>query len=152
RGGTHWTAPAACAVAQEVVLEVGDARLLCLPGPPRRARGADMDLADLLNVWDASRFADLIPEVRPMLDRPTAARPTLYFGTSFGTRPIQVLTDAGAIRDVTRVNYFHAGQRSDRSRLARARLVVLEQSQAPFITANLTELAEELELRLDLEP
>jgi hypothetical protein len=147
RGGTHWTEAAACSVAQALVATLlPDNPLRCPLGALRRAEGVDMDLANLINIWNPSRFADLIPDVKPVLTKPTAAQPIVYIGSSFGGRLIQILTDAHAIRDVTRAIYFRRAQadKFDWSRVLKARLVVLEQSQGPLVTANLTEFAEEL--------
>jgi hypothetical protein len=153
RGGTHWTEPAACAVAQRLVEAVApEAVLRCALGPARRAHGTDMDLAVLINVWDATRFADRIPTLKASLAAPLAGgpRPAVVIGTSFAGRLIEILTGAGVVRGVTRAMYFRSDQaaRFDWSKVLRARLVVLEQSQGPFVTVNLTEFLGELERRV----
>jgi hypothetical protein len=153
RGGTHWTDAGACEVTKLIFRRmsgVGDARLVCDLGPAAPAYRVDADPAGLVNIWDNSRFIDMIPASRPSLSQPLDGGPrnALIVGTSFSAQIIRALTGAGAVDDVERLVYYrHTDARKAKwSRMLRAKhLVIFEQWQWAYITANISEFMDDLE-------
>jgi hypothetical protein len=159
RGGTHWTHAAACSVSQAIVDRVvsqerspiagAKPRLTCALGPARPADGIDMDIAGLTNLWDPARFRDLISQVNPRLTARLPAGPlsTLVIGTSFSEHLVDNLSRARVIKKVERITYYRHAKDVDLSfqhDVARRGLVILEQSQAPFLTINVCEFVDDL--------
>ncbi len=153
RGGTHWTDAAACATAQRLVEVVAPAaKLICSIGAAEPAHGVDMDLAELINVWDVSRFREAIPVVNAALAAPLPGgpRPTLVNGTSFSAHLIRLLSQAGVMGNVVRTSYFRTDQTGafDWSRVLQSKLIIFEQSQWSFVTVNVTDFLDALERRV----
>ena len=157
RGGTHWTYPAACSVAQVIVdrifgradLEAEKSPLRCALGRAELARGTDIDIAQLSNVWDISRFRDLIPSVRPRLSVkfPGVPPSTLVVGTSFSSHLIDLLRRASAVKSVRYLEYYRHTNASGidwQGDVAQRSLIVLEQSQGSSLTANSSEFVDDL--------
>jgi hypothetical protein len=158
RGGTHWTYAAACSVAQVMVKGITgrpalrrteQSPLLCKLGRSELARGTDVDIAQLSNLWDISPFRDFIPTVRPRLSGRIAGGPpsTLVIGTSFSQHLIDLLQRAGAIKNVKYFEYYRHPRASEldwRGDVAHRGLIVLEQSQGSSLTANTSEFVDDL--------
>lgn len=154
RGGTHWTDAAACEVAglafAQLRAAAGGARLHCELGPSAPAQGVAADLANLINVWDNRRFLDPIPSVTASLSGGLKGRPERAWvvGTSFSEMLIESLQSARAIGSVKRhVYYRHQNARSIKweRELKAAKVVILEQCQWSFMTANNSEFLDDLE-------
>jgi hypothetical protein len=153
RGGTHWTNAGACEVTKLLVdrlSDTGGAKLICGLGPAAPAHRVDADLAGLINVWDNSRFLDMIPSSEPSLSQPLPGGPrnALIVGTSFSSHIIEALTTAGVLDDIERLTYYRHGfaRKTKWSRLLRAKhVVIFEQWQWAYVTANISEFMDDLE-------
>jgi len=151
RGGTHWTEVGACEVAKRIVTELSNAgrsKLLCEQGPEPGVD--DADLASLINVWDRGRFVDPVPQSKPSLNEPLpdGPRDALIVGTSFSRHLIGILQAAGVLREAEHLAYYrHSDRRALRWRrlLRGKKLVIFEQWQWSFITANVSEFLDDLE-------
>ena len=154
-GGTHWTLPAACTVAQLVVGELSFARgrhLKCQVGSPRPPNSIDTDIADLINVWDNSRFVQPIPWVRASLSRPLPAPPpnALVIGTSFSDHLRKLLIQGHVFRDVKTFRYYRHKDVDSTNwarQVAVRQAVIIEQWQWSYLTINATEFLDDLEAR-----
>jgi hypothetical protein len=153
-GGTHWTDAGACQVAKQITLALagGTSELHCELGPAAIAHGTDTDLASLINVWDNSRFLDLVPELRPSLTHPleNGPRSTLIIGTSFSEHLVRILTQTGVFRDVTHRQYYRHNQARSvawNRELAGRQLVIIEQWQWSYLTINVTDYLDDLAAR-----
>ncbi|MEO8904679.1 MAG: hypothetical protein ABI488_19865 [Polyangiaceae bacterium] len=153
-GGTHWTDAGACQVARQIVAQMhfsntGHASLQCGLGKPEAAVGFDVDLASLIDIWDNSRFRDPIPPLTPSLSTPIAggAKNAWVVGTSFSGMLITELSQAGAFGEVRREWYYrHTGRGSIKwtHELNAHQVVILEQWQWSFLTANVMEFLDDL--------
>lgn len=155
RGGTHWTDLGACQVAKLVVgkLRLANPRkskLRCRRGREHLASGGDTDLAQLINVWDYSDFLDPIPSVSARLSKPLPGGPrtALIVGTSYSQHLAHELTEAGVFRHVYRLPYYRHDRAPeiDWSRAASRQVVIFEQWEWSYFTANITEFVEDLAL------
>ena len=165
RGGTHWTHAGACFVAQRIVGEIvehapnstDEPHLRCQLGPPQMAEGVDVDIAELSNVWDISRFREPVRTVRPRLSGkiPGGARSTLVVGTSFSAHLIWALQAARVMKQVRRISYYrHTDSKGMnwQGDVAHRGLIVLEQSQSSFLTINSSEFVDDLLQELAAAP
>jgi len=154
RGGTHWTHPAACQVAARVVEHLsrsGNARLRCELGPVSPAEEVDRDLADLINVWDNERFIDSLPASKASLSQRLhgGRRAALFIGTSFSHQLVYTLKNARVIGNVKQLFYYRhkdSPHMNWNSLLRGRKLVIFEQWQWSFLTANLSEFLDDLQL------
>ncbi|HEX3851379.1 MAG TPA: hypothetical protein VHW01_10465 [Polyangiaceae bacterium] len=143
-GGTHWTNASSCQISKLIVAHMPlsnprGATLECRLGPLAAAALVDTDLAQLINVWDNSRFLDPIPALTPALSEPLPAGPVdaLVAGSSFSGHLIDELRQAGVFGDVNRFFYYrHSRQIDWKHELAVRRVVVLEQWQWSYFTVN----------------
>jgi len=154
RGGTHWTYIGACEVGKRVVEQLRFAnprrrsKLRCNRGAPHTATGSDTDLARLVNVWDYSAFLDPIPSVKARLSKPLRRGPrnALIVGTSFSEHLAHELQQARVFRDVYRFAYYRHDRAPELNwhRASSRPVVILEQWQWSYLTANVTEFIEDL--------
>lgn len=163
RGGLHWTDALACAVMQQIIAEVRRQTLhrggveaqpppdfRCQPLSAVPARGGDMDLADLSNVWNPEVYADAIPPVQPLLVRglPGGRRDALFIGTSFSRQLTRLIRAGRAARAVQYIPYYRVSNRAGLvlpRDIQGRRLVVMEQWQWAYLTINNSEFIDTLE-------
>ena len=152
-GGLHWSYAGACEASRLILEQMplanrGGSVLRCELGPSSTADGVDADLADLINVWDNSRFLDQLPQVTASLSEPLAGGPrdALIVGTSFSEHLAYELRQARVFRDVKRVPYYrHAVAANIRwQHDVLRRIVIFEQWQWSYLTINQTEFLEDL--------
>ncbi len=157
-GGTHWTDAGACEVSKQIVgnlplANLSGSTLSCRLGRESPAQGGDLDLSQLINVWDNSRFIDPIPVVVPVLSAPLTGGPrdALIVGTSYSDHLTRLLHQAGVFREVARLTYYRHANLADvdwRRNVAHRRVVIFEQCQWSYFTINITEFLDDMTARV----
>jgi len=152
-GGTHWTNIGACQVARLMVAELslanpGRSVLRCRRGAEQTAKAGDTDISELINVWDNSRFRDQIATVSASLNKPLAGGPkkVLFVGTSYSAHLVGQLQHPGVFRDVHRLMYYRHKDADEVAwkRVADRQVIVFEQWQWSYFTANVTEFIDDM--------
>lgn len=156
-GGTHWTYAGACQVAKLITSELQlsnpkHSKLRCQLGAPHEAKNGDVDISELIDVWDNSRFKDQIPAVDVSLSRPLAGGPrsALFVGTSYSEHLIEQLHRAGVFGNVYWLKYHRHATASqvDWTRVANRKVILIEQWQWSYFTANSIEFIEDMAARV----
>ena len=114
KGGTHWNHYAIYRVLDALLERLAPQLAMPLPQPRianvelRRPRGADRDLANLMNLWDPTPLEAPTPYARlEVARRPPAERPdVLIVGDSFAFTLVDALRAAGTARKIDMLYYF----------------------------------------------
>ena len=168
-GGTHWTDASACYVFSAMMRVMSDQtprrlpQARCASGEWSLASGTDMDIAEIMNVWDetapAARyfgfnllepFQRKIPATRVTLSSPMHHKlSALFIRTSFSEHLMRLMQQSRLVSDIKSVAYYHPDLASefgnwDETIFSR-QIVVFEQSQASYLTSNITWFLDDLE-------
>lgn len=159
KGGTHWNYFGACKVLNEILKVANHQEVRRLPAlnckvTSKHSPGVrESDIARITNLWSNSPFDEPIWDAiaEPSFPAPQPPLFLFYEGTSFAGEIYNMMRSTHIALESSPLpgSYYHPGAKSnfdwDADFIEKTDFFVLEQSQASYLTKNVTDFVEDLE-------